>query len=146
VIVNGHGGNDFKGLVRELQGISDLLIVTVNWWQIESGSAHFPDPGDHAGALETAVMLRLVPDLVAMEKAGAGTARPFVISAMREGWAWTPREWTKATEDTGVGDPRGVTAEAGTRYLESITTKLAGLFTELAACPRDGLYGEPTRE
>ncbi len=143
VIVNGHGGNDFKALVRELQGISDMLIVTVNWWQIEDGKKHFAEPGDHAGALETAIMLQLAPDLVSLENAGAGTARPFRITGLREGWAWTPREWTQATEDTGIGDPRGATADAGRSYLDSVTRKLAGLFTELAACPRDQLYTKP---
>jgi creatinine amidohydrolase len=140
-IVNGHGGNDFKALIRELQGTTDALIVTANWWQIEDGKAHFSQPGDHAGALETSVMLQLEPDLVALDTAGAGAARPFRITGLREGWAWTPRQWTKATTDTGVGDPRGATAEAGRRYLDVITTKLAGLFVELAACPRDSLYG-----
>jgi creatinine amidohydrolase len=140
VIVNGHGGNDFKGLVRELQGSVDALIVAVNWWQIEDGKTHFAQPGDHAGALETSVMLQLQPDLVTMDTAGPGESRPFRITGLREGWAWTPRQWTKATTDTGVGDPRDSTAEAGRRYLDVITKKLAGLFIELASCPRDSLY------
>ena len=141
VIVNGHGGNDFKGLIRELQGSSDVLIVAVNWWQIEDGKTHFSQPGDHAGALETSVMLQIQPDLVRLDTAGPGASRPFRITGLREGWAWTPRQWTKATIDTGVGDPRGATAEAGLRYLDVITKKLAGLFTELASCPRESLYG-----
>lgn len=140
VIVNGHGGNDFKGLIRELQGSIDALIVAVNWWQIEDGKTHFAEPGDHAGALETSVMLQLQPDLVTMDNAGPGASRPFRVTGLREGWAWTPRQWTKATTDTGVGDPRGSTAEAGRSYLDAITKKLAGLFIELASCPRDSLY------
>jgi creatinine amidohydrolase len=140
--VNGHGGNDFKALVRELQGRVDLLIVAVNWWQIVPPQKFFSEPGDHAGALETAVMLQLTPELVALDRAGPGAVRPFRITGLREGWAWTPREWTKATFDTGVGDPRDATAAAGRNYLEEITTRLAGLLTELAACPRDALYEE----
>jgi creatinine amidohydrolase len=140
VIVNGHGGNDFKAIVRELQATHDFLIVTVNWWQIEDARKHFSEPGDHAGALETAVMLHIVPELVVLDKAGKGEARPFRVTGLREGWAWTPRAWTQATVDTGVGDPAGATAEAGERFVAAICARLAQLFSELRDTPIDQLY------
>src|SRR5690348_4345965 len=34
VIINGHGGNDFKQMIRELQGVVPLLIAQVNWYQV----------------------------------------------------------------------------------------------------------------
>src|SRR6185503_17388498 len=84
VIVNGHGGNDFKPLIRELQAISRVLIVTVNWWQIEPASEYFADAGDHAGEAETSVMLHIEPELVRpLAEAGPGDARSFRIRGLR---------------------------------------------------------------
>ena len=34
VLFNGHGGNEFKPLVRDLQGRYGVLIVVVNFWQV----------------------------------------------------------------------------------------------------------------
>ena len=134
VIVNGHGGNDFKPLIREVQGSSQVLIVTVNWWQIEPAEKYFAEPGDHAGEAETSVMLHIEPELVRpLTEAGPGAARPFRITGLREGWAWTPRQWTAVTKDTGVGDPAESTATKGERFFEAITGKLAQLIVELAS-------------
>jgi creatinine amidohydrolase len=119
VLLNGHGGYDFRPAVRELQGTHPLLIVAVNWWQI--------------GHLEADLVLPLAV-------AGNGAVRPPRITALRQGWAWTPRRWTQVSNDTGVGDPSGATAEAGQRYFQSITAQLAQLMVELAGCPTDQLY------
>ncbi|MBA3646652.1 MAG: creatininase family protein, partial [Gemmatimonadaceae bacterium] len=32
VIVNSHGGNDFRQMIRELQPRVDVFISTINWW------------------------------------------------------------------------------------------------------------------
>jgi creatinine amidohydrolase len=134
VIVNGHGGNDFKPLIREVQGSSGVLIVTVNWWQIENASGYFTEPGDHAGEVETSMMLHLEPELVRpLTEAGPGDARSFRITGLREGWAWTPRQWTAVTKDTGVGNPSESTATKGERFFSAITGKLAQLIVELAS-------------
>ncbi|MGH7461395.1 MAG: hypothetical protein ACREMA_10245, partial [Longimicrobiales bacterium] len=75
---------------------------------------------------------------------GNGAARAARITALREGWAWTPRRWTQVTLDTGIGDPAGATAAAGQEYFQAITTRLAQLLVELAACPPDRLYADFT--
>jgi creatinine amidohydrolase len=144
VVLNGHGGNDFRPAVRELQHTHELLIVVVNWWQIERPDRYVPEPGDHAGALETALMQHLHPALVLpLSEAGPGTARVPGIRAMREGWAWTPRRWTQVSRDTGVGDPAGATARAGEEYFQAVTLRLAQLLVELAQCPHDSIYVDP---
>lgn len=143
VIVNGHGGNDFKPLIRELQPDSEMTIVTVNWWQIEPVDKYFDQPGDHAGEAETSVMLHIMPGLVQpLETAGRGRARTFRVAGLREGWAWTPRRWTAVTDDTGVGDPAAATVDKGERFFMAITRKLADLIVELANVPDDQLYME----
>src|SRR5437867_7924131 len=34
VVLNGHGGNDFKQMIRELQPAVPLLLCTVSWYQV----------------------------------------------------------------------------------------------------------------
>lgn len=141
VIVNGHGGNDFKSLIRELQPRAKVLIATVNWWSIVEHAPFFNDAGDHAGELETSVMLHLQPDLVLpLSQAGRGDTRAFTVRALREGWAWTPREWTRATTDTGVGNPAQAAADKGDRYCTAVSQKLAAFLVEFAQTPIEELY------
>ena len=64
VLLNAHGGNELRALVRELQPATAIVLVIANWWQA-ADHAMFDEPGDHAGALETAAMLHIAPHLVA---------------------------------------------------------------------------------
>jgi creatinine amidohydrolase len=142
VILNGHGGNDFKQMIRELQPQMKLLLITVNWWQVIDASTYVTEPGDHAGELETSVMLHLAPTLVRpLSEAGDGRERMPRIAALRERWAWMPRPWTKVSADTGVGDPRAATAAKGAAYFAAVSEKLAGFLVDLAAADPDDLYG-----
>lgn len=141
VILNGHGGNEFKSLIRELKPVTDITIVAVNFWTIEPPAQFFDQPGDHAGELETSLMLHLEPDLVLpLKHAGPGKARRFTVGALNQGWAWTPRRWTAVTVDTGVGDPRAATVEKGKRFFDAITTKLAGFLIEFAEVSDADMY------
>lgn len=141
VILNGHGGNDFKWMIRELQPQTRLFLCTLNWWQVVDGRAFFADLGDHAGELETSVMQALAPGLVRpLAEAGDGYAKAWRIAAFREGWAWAPRQWTKVTDDTGIGNPAAATRDKGERFLEAVTERIAQFFAELAAADLDDLY------
>lgn len=141
VVLNGHGGNDFRWMIRELLPHREIFIAAVDWWKVPDARAFFDEPGDHAGELETSVMMHLFPDLVLpLEEAGNGATRKPRLRALREGWAWTPRRWTQVTADTGVGDPRRATAEKGARYFEVLTGMLAEFLVELAKTDVDDLY------
>ncbi len=141
VILNGHGGNDFKQMIRELQPGTRMVLLQVNWYQVRDAHRYFDEPGDHAGELETSVMLHLTPHLVRpLDEAGPGASRAASVQGMREGWAWTPRRWTQVTDDTGVGDPSRATAAKGERYLTEVTQALAGLLVELASVDPARLY------
>ena len=141
VIFNGHGGNDFKQIIRELQSSTSILLVQVNWWQVVPASQFFDEPGDHAGELETSAMLLLRPDLVRpLESAGQGKARRHRIAAFREGWAWMPRPWTKVTDDTGVGNPAKATAEKGARYFAAVSEAIGVFLSDLAAADPQELF------
>jgi len=133
VIVNGHGGNNFKQMIRELSiEFPDVFICTLNWWQAIDSSNYFDEPGDHAGELETSVMLHLTPELVLpLEEAGNGTAKKFKIKGLKEGWVSAQRKWTSVTKDTGVGSPKRATKEKGTIFFKVVTEKIASFFEEL---------------
>jgi creatinine amidohydrolase len=141
VILNGHGGNDFRALVRELQPRTEVFLCVVDWWKVADGETYFDEPGDHAGELETSCMLHLAADLVRpLEEAGNGDERCFRVTGLREGWAWAPRVWTRISDDTGVGDPRAATAERGAAFLEEVTARLSRFLVELARTGVDDLY------
>lgn len=141
VVLNGHGGNDFRQMIRELQPDTDVFLCTLNWYAAADASEHFDDPGDHAGELETSVMQHLAPEFVApLSEAGDGAARQFRIRALREGWAWAPRQWTQVTTDTGVGNPREATADKGKRFVAAATARIADFLVELAAADPANRY------
>jgi len=141
LILNGHGGNDFRQMVRELQASTEVFMCVSNWWTVAPAAEYFEVPGDHAGELETSVMLHLAPEWVRpLEEAGPGNARTFRMRALREGVAWAPRDWAEVTGDTGVGDPAAATAEKGRRFVEVVARTLADFLTELASADLDDLY------
>jgi creatinine amidohydrolase len=141
VILNGHGGNDFRQIIRELQPSAGLLLSQVNWWSCLPAAEYFDVPGDHAGELETSVVQHLRPDLVRpLAEAGPGQLHRFTVRGFREGWAWTPRHWVRATDDTGVGDPAAATAVKGARFFEAVSAQVAGFLVELAGTPEEELY------
>ncbi|WP_345074433.1 creatininase family protein [Hymenobacter fastidiosus] len=142
VVLNGHGGNDFRQILRELQAeFPGVFLSTVNWFKAADRSRFFQAPGDHADALETSAMLHIAPQLVSpLAEAGDGAARQFRIRALREGWAWAQREWSKVSADTGVGNPMEATAEKGQAFLDAATTSIGQFLVELAAADPQDLY------
>ena len=141
VILNGHGGNDFRAMIRELQAQVDLFVCLLNWYACIDPRPFFDQPGDHAGELETSLMQHVVPELVLpLGDAGPGDEKRFRIAALREGWAWSPRRWTQVSADTGVGDPRAATPEKGARYFRAVTERISGFLVELAAADPAQLY------
>jgi creatinine amidohydrolase len=141
VILNGHGGNDFRQMIRELQPRTRVFLCTVNWWNCVDPRPFFAEPGDHAGELETSVMMHVAPDLVlALDQAGSGAARGFRVAGLREGWAWAPRRWRQVTDDTGTGNPAASTPEKGATFFDAVAERISGLLTDLAAADLDAMY------
>ncbi|NQV73512.1 creatininase family protein [bacterium] len=141
LILNGHGGNDFKQMIRELQAETSVFLCTTNWWTVVDQENYFERSGDHAGELETSVMMHIVPDLVRpLSEAGSGKDRKFKIAALKERSVWAPRQWTQVTEDTGVGDPSRSTAEKGAAFVADVTEKLAAFLIDLSAADLSDMY------
>lgn len=132
VILNGHGGNDFRQMIRELQVNTKVFLCALNWYASVDPKPYFDEPGDHAGELETSVMQYIAPELVLpLSEAGDGAQRRPSIAALREGWVWAPRPWTRVSADTGVGDPKAATPEKGARYLEAVAERIGSFLVEL---------------
>jgi len=141
VILNGHGGNEFKSIIRELVPTSGLFLSVINWFKVLDPAPYFDEPGDHAGELETSLMQHVAPHLVRpLSEAGDGAEAKLKIAAFREGWAWTPRQWTQASADTGVGDPHAATAVKGERFLAALAIKIGGFLKDLAHADPADLY------
>lgn len=142
LILNSHGGNDFKPILREL-GLKfpKMFLSFCNWYSSVNKRDYFEHDGDHADEMETSLLLHLVPELVLpLEEAGCGVEKKIKIKGIREGWVWAERKWSEATEDTGIGNPKKATKEKGERYFETITDKLSELFIDVARADLDDLY------
>ena len=142
VVLNGNGGNDFRQMIREIQpDYPQLFLSAINWYQVLDGGRYFEEPGDHAGEMETSVMMSIAADLVLpLAEAGSGASRRFKLQGLQEGWVWAQRDWVKATVDTGVGDPRRASAEKGKAFLDDLTRRIADYLVELARSDIMDLY------
>ena len=141
VIVNSHGGNDFKPVLRELQGQTSVQIFLCDWFRKMSADVQktlFDDPGDHAGEMETAFGLAYFPQLVAHDPAtgkmvaDAGQVQPCRFDAVNQGWVSLTRPWHLLTSNTGVGNPHPATAEKGRKLVETVVQRLSGFLVDLA--------------
>lgn len=142
LILNSHGGNDFKLILREL-GLKfpQMFLCTCNWYQSLNKNDFFTNQGDHADEMETSLLLYLTPELVLpLTEAGEGKAKKHRIKEFNEGWIWTERKWTQVTEDTGIGNPKASTSEKGERYFKAVTEKLGELFLKIALADTNNLY------
>jgi creatinine amidohydrolase len=141
LVLNGHGGNDFRQMIRELVPRTSVFLCAINWWSCVDVSKFIEESGDHAGEAETSAMLHLAPDRVRpLSDAGAGRARASKLTGVREGWAWTPRRWTEVTADTGIGNPAKSTAAKGEAYVNAAVLRIADFLVELDALDVEDQY------
>lgn len=142
VILNAHGGNHFKQMIRELSlEYPNVFTCSINWWQVVDANDYFEEPGNHAGELETSTMLFLNPELVLpLKEAGDGKSKTFRIKGLKEGWASAQRKWTAVTKDTGVGDPKLSTAEKGERFFKEVVKTVGNFLEELHRADIEDMY------
>jgi len=141
VILNGHGGNDFRQMIRELQPHTRMFLCALNWWTCVDPGKYFAEPGDHAGELETSVMQHIAPELLLpLVDAGDGSQKRASIAGLREGWVWAPRPWSRVSADTGTGNPAAATPEKGARFFDAVTARIGSFLTELAGTDPTTMY------
>ena len=142
VLLNGHGGNDLKWVLRQLYGKTPAHLFLCNWWKtaLDRYPEIFSDPGDHGGDLETSLMMAIEPDLVRLERADAGTMAPSRFEAVNRGWVDITRPWHLLTTNSGAGDPRAATAEKGHAAMEIVVERFSKFLVELARTPLDQTF------
>jgi creatinine amidohydrolase len=123
LIMNGHGGNDFRQMIREIgYQYPQMFISTCNWYM-------------------TVEKMKIFEKLVLpLEEAGDGNFKKFSIKAFNEDWAWAERKWSRVTADTGIGNPKKASKDKGERYFNEVTEKISKLMIELAKANPDDLY------
>ena len=141
LIVNGHGGNDFRQMIRELQPKTRVFLSTINWWSCVDVKAV------HRGAGRS--RRRSGNERDDAPRAGARPpARPKPARAVRGRRALTP--FVKvgvgaATLDAGdrrhrIGNPAKATAQKGAAYVEAAVERIAEFLVELAGPDLEDLY------
>lgn len=142
MILNSHGGNNWKSMVRELGLIfPEMFLGVIECMKVVDRKKYFDTPGDHADEMETSLLLHLAPHLVLpKEEWGLGAEKKNKIAAFREGWAWTERPWSQISEDTGVGNPEAANKERGERFFQAVTEKIGELLIEISAADTNDLY------
>ena len=142
LILNGHGGNDFKQMIRELgPRYPKMFICSCNWYKSFTNSDFFENGGGHADEMETSIMQFLSPDLVLpLSEAGKGVGKKFRIKALNENWAWAERKWSRVTTDTGIGNPSKATPEKGEKCLIGVINKIGSFMIELCGADINNMY------
>ncbi len=142
LILNGHGGNDFRQMIREL-GLRypKMFICTCNWYKSFDNSDFFENSGGHADEMETSMMQYVAPELtLPLDEAGRGDGKKFRLKAFNEGWAWTERKWTQVTADTGIGNPYGATPEKGRKCFDAVVSKIGNMMFDLSKADINDMY------
>lgn len=147
VLLNSHGGNDFKPFLREYARDGQATLFLCDWFRLFADVYDdlFDAPEDHAGEMETSVILAAHPQLVRRDDAGRlraddGAVRPTRFEAVNRKWVSITRPWHLLTKQTGSGDPHAASAEKGERLLELLKARLVPFLCELSAAEIDETF------
>ena len=149
LLLNSHGGNEFKPLLRELAVQTSVKLFLCDWFRGLSADVApqiFTHKEDHAGEVETSLIMELAPELVATDPvtgrpvADEGSVRSTRFEAVNKGWVSLSRPWHLLTTNTGSGNPLEATPEKGRKLLEILTQRLGDFLVELAAAPLDKTF------
>jgi creatinine amidohydrolase len=147
VLLNGHGGNEMKPLLRELYGETEAELFLCNWYQIlgDEYANIFEQAEDHAGEMETSFAMAFFPELIGCHPDGSliadeGRVAPMQFEALRKGWVSITRPWHLLTTNAGSGNPHAATKEKGERLMKLIVDRLASFLVELSYAEIDGSF------
>lgn len=154
LILNGHGGQVATAQIvaRELRVRHGMLVASCLWPQLGLPAGILPEEelrfGIHAGALETALVQAIRPDLVRAERidrfepvtrARAAVA-PVLSGLGAAGFGWMAQDLHPSG---AAGDAGLATAELGRQVLEHVADRLLALVRELRAIPLASLGPGP---
>lgn len=142
LLLNGHGGNDLKWVLRELYGTTSVHIFLCNWYKVASDvyATIFQEKDDHAGEMETSMGLAHFAHLVVLEEADAGAVKMSRFEAINRGWVEISRPWHLLTTNSGAGDPRAATAAKGEALTSLVAERVGRFLEQLARSPLDAQF------
>ena len=142
VLLNGHGGNELKPLMRELHHRTKVFMCLCDWFRMTPDATKeiFDQPGEHADEVETSLGLAFFPELMRMELADDGAARPSKFEAINRGWISITRPWHLVSKNTGLGNPFAGSKEKGERLMTVIVERLGEFLAQLAKTPLDDSF------
>jgi creatinine amidohydrolase len=145
VLLNSHGGNEMKPLLRELADKIDGQLFLCNWYTVlsrdEAGKI-FQHDDDHAGEMETSFILAYYPHLVAKTADGKlaadeGATAKTRFDAVNRGWVSITRPWHLLTTNSGSGYPHDAAPEKTHQMMQLLVERLAAFLVELSAAKLD---------
>lgn len=131
IILNGHHGNTgvLQYISHELQGKTcarHIKIHTLNYWQLMTSDF------DHAGEVETSLVLAIAPKLVHMNRAMPNSKNLSKSRAAYKSLTNVPGSFPKITGNGVWGDPTKASASKGDRLIKEITANLTRTIVELS--------------
>ena len=155
LLLNAHGGQvgALDLVARDLRHRLGMLVVSSSWFQLPLGvevmapfDAHEQRFGVHAGQMETAMMLALSPERVAMTKAqrfpSSSEQRARTYPVLGNGrsakLAWQAQDLNPSG---AVGDAAAATAADGARVLQAAAASLCQLLKDIGQLPASTLNG-----
>jgi creatinine amidohydrolase len=147
VLLNSHGGNEFKPLARELYGQRDAHLFLCFWPTVLKDVYRqiFEHLDDHAGEMETSMALAYFPDHVGRNLDGSlaaddGLAAEMRFQALEQGWVSITRPWHLLTTHSGSGYPHAASAEKGREAMKVLVDRLAPFLVELSHSKLDDRF------
>ncbi len=142
VLLNGHGGNDLKWFLRQHHHTSPVHLFLCDWFRLAADRYKdvFEDAGDHAGEMETSLIMAYRPELVNAAAADDGAMAETRFAAVNNGWISITRPWHLLTTNSGAGNPHPATPEKGHKITEIVVDRIAGFLKELSDSPLDDRF------
>lgn len=147
VLLNSHGGNDMKPLLRQLYGRTAAHVFLCNWYLAFSDKYQeiFEHADDHAGEMETSFLLMSHPHLVARNPDGSlasddGRTAKTAFEAVNRGWVGLTRPWHLLTTNSGSGYPHKANADKAVKAVDVLVERLAPFLAELSAAKLDDKF------
>ena len=144
VLINSHGGNEMKPLLRELYGATKAQVFLCNWYNVVNDiwSQFYEHTEDHAGEMETSFILAYLPHLVGKTPDGKligddGAVAKTRFEAVNKGWVSITRPWHLLTTNSGSGYPHQASGEKAERMMEVLVERLGKFLVDLSKSPLD---------
>lgn len=148
LILNSHGGNEFKPLLRELNGQTKVQLFLCDWFRgltADVKKTIFQEADDHAGEVETSLALAYFDHLVRKNPDGTlaaddGATAETRLDGVNKGWVSITRPWHLLTTNTGAGNPHFATAEKGHKLMDVMVERLSSFLVDLANTEIDARF------